>query len=367
MIETKGTAPTRRWQPGPESGCGGPRRYQVLLHNDDYTTMEFVVMILMTVFHTSESEAVRTMMQVHQQGVGVAGVYSCEVAETKVAKVCAAGPPERVSPALHHGAGNDMIIAKELQVAFSVAVQEALRRRHDLVSLEHLLFALTGDARGSEILEHCGADVEELRGELEAYLEEHGGGARGRRVRAGADRGRDPGAAARRRPRASARARRRSTPATCWRPCTRRTRAHARLPAPGPGGGAAGRPQLHLPRRQQTSSKAAGPPGGAGRGREEEAGDGAPARHKDPLAAFTTDLVARAAAGRIDPLIGRAEELERTIQVLCRRRKNNPVFVGEAGVGKTAMAEGLALAIHARGGARDAGRTPRSTPWTWGR
>jgi len=66
----------------------------------------------------------------------------------------------------------------------------------------------------------------------------------------------------------------------------------------------------------------------------------------DPLEAFATDLVARAAAGQIDPLIGRALELERMIQVLCRRRKNNPLLVGEPGVGKTALAEGLALRIH---------------------
>ena len=66
----------------------------------------------------------------------------------------------------------------------------------------------------------------------------------------------------------------------------------------------------------------------------------------DPLEAFATDLVARAAAGHIDPLIGRALELERMIQVLCRRRKNNPLLVGEPGVGKTALAEGLALRIH---------------------
>ena len=57
--------------------------------------------------------------------------------------------------------------------------------------------------------------------------------------------------------------------------------------------------------------------------------------------------IARAAAGQIDPLIGRALELERMIQVLCRRRKNNPLLVGEPGVGKTALAEGLALRIHA--------------------
>ena len=69
-------------------------------------------------------------------------------------------------------------------------------------------------------------------------------------------------------------------------------------------------------------------------------------RPTDPLEAYATDLVARAAAGQIDPLIGRALELERMIQVLCRRRKNNPLLVGEPGVGKTALAEGLALRIH---------------------
>jgi ATP-dependent Clp protease ATP-binding subunit ClpA len=66
----------------------------------------------------------------------------------------------------------------------------------------------------------------------------------------------------------------------------------------------------------------------------------------DPLQAYASDLVARAAAGQIDPLIGRALEVERMIQVLCRRRKNNPLLVGEPGVGKTALAEGLALRIH---------------------
>jgi ATP-dependent Clp protease ATP-binding subunit ClpA len=66
---------------------------------------------------------------------------------------------------------------------------------------------------------------------------------------------------------------------------------------------------------------------------------------RDPLEAFATDLVERAARGEIDPLIGRASELERMVQVLCRRRKNNPLLVGEPGVGKTALAEGLALRI----------------------
>lgn len=65
----------------------------------------------------------------------------------------------------------------------------------------------------------------------------------------------------------------------------------------------------------------------------------------DPLQAYTTDLIERAAKAKIDPLIGRENEVKRTIQILCRRRKNNPVYVGDPGVGKTAIAEGLALKI----------------------
>jgi ATP-dependent Clp protease ATP-binding subunit ClpA len=75
-------------------------------------------------------------------------------------------------------------------------------------------------------------------------------------------------------------------------------------------------------------------------------GDQAPPPQADPLEAFAANLMTRAANGQIDPLIGRRLELERMIQVLCRRRKNNPLLVGEPGVGKTALAEGLALRIH---------------------
>lgn len=64
-----------------------PRRFRVLLHNDDYTTMEFVVMVLMTAFYHPEPEAVRIMLQIHERGVGVAGVYSYEVAESRMEKV----------------------------------------------------------------------------------------------------------------------------------------------------------------------------------------------------------------------------------------------------------------------------------------
>jgi len=74
-------------------------------------------------------------------------------------------------------------------------------------------------------------------------------------------------------------------------------------------------------------------------------GDQKTKKQKDPLEVYTSDLVKRAEQGKIDPLIGRKIEMERTLQVLCRRRKNNPIYVGDPGVGKTAMAEGLALRI----------------------
>src|SRR5690606_7776503 len=89
---------------------------------------------------------------------------------------------------------------------------------------------------------------------------------------------------------------------------------------------------------------------GEGEPAQSQDGEGKPeggeGEHKgDALAEFASNLNEQALAGRIDPLVGRAEEVERTIQVLCRRRKNNPLYVGEAGVGKTALAEGLARRI----------------------
>ncbi|MBE0618615.1 MAG: ATP-dependent Clp protease adaptor ClpS [Proteobacteria bacterium] len=70
-----------------KGAAGRPPLYRVLLHNDDYTTMEFVVLVLVSVFHRTESEAVQIMLHVHRKGVGVAGVYPWEIAESRVAKV----------------------------------------------------------------------------------------------------------------------------------------------------------------------------------------------------------------------------------------------------------------------------------------
>ncbi len=87
-------------------------------------------------------------------------------------------------------------------------------------------------------------------------------------------------------------------------------------------------------------STPAGQPDGSGQPAGGETG--VPSTSSDPLQAYCVNLTEKAQRGELDPLIGRADELQRTIEVLCRRRKNNPVFVGDPGVGKTALAEGLA-------------------------
>ena len=85
-------------------------------------------------------------------------------------------------------------------------------------------------------------------------------------------------------------------------------------------------------------------PGSRGVEAGAESGENGEAK-ADPLAQYTVELTARAREGKIDPLVGRVTELDRAVEVLCRRRKNNPLFVGDPGVGKTALAEGLALRI----------------------
>ena len=82
-----------------------PPMYKVLLHNDDYTTMEFVVQVLQSVFHKPPAEATQIMLHVHRNGIGVAGVYTYEVAETKVARRRGAGAPARVPAQVHDGRG----------------------------------------------------------------------------------------------------------------------------------------------------------------------------------------------------------------------------------------------------------------------
>ncbi len=235
------------------------------------------------------------------------------------------------------------MITRELEMTFNAAVREAERRRHDLVCLEHILLAMLSDARAVEILRACGADLTILKKELDKFLNAMDAVPEGQKLD--------------------------MEQTVAVTRVMRRAAIHVQSAGKkeidaGDVIAAMYREQdsqaVYLLQQQGVSrldvldyiSHGIAKTGGEGTvipdtdDDEREAGARGGGAPKDALAAFTVNLVERAAAGKIDPLIGRAHELERTIHVLCRRRKNNPVFVGEAGVGKTAIAEGLALAIH---------------------
>ena len=234
-----------------------------------------------------------------------------------------------------------MRLSRTLETTLTQAIREARRRRHEFLCLEHVLLALLDDEAVAEVLRACGGEVPAIRRDLERYLDEQ----------------------------------MESLPPGDERPpqqtlgfqrVLQRAAAHVQ---------SAGKDEIEgrhllIAMFREADTHAAwllnhhgitrldvityvshGIPKVPTGSEPQPAGDdddadegGAPA--KDPLSSFTENLVAKAAAGKIDPLIGRARELERTMHVLCRRRKNNPVFVGDPGVGKTAMVEGLALQIH---------------------
>ena len=239
------------------------------------------------------------------------------------------------------------MLTRELEETLSYAVDEAVKHKHEYVTLEHLLFALLEDNAARDILFNCGAKVEELGKSLEEYfrdtLEKMPDGVQLM-------------------PELTA--------------TFQNTIQYAILQAEG-----SGQPKIdggnilaalyqadqsfavYLLKQQGVTrldilnyiahgiSKIDNSIdfGGVSEGVEdeqfaEERANGGEKRKK-PLEAFTEELVKLASEGKIDPIIGRQEEIDRTIQVLCRRKKNNPLYVGEPGVGKTALAEGLALKI----------------------
>jgi ATP-dependent Clp protease ATP-binding subunit ClpA len=227
-----------------------------------------------------------------------------------------------------------------LQAAF----REAVARRHAYVTVEHLLYALLHDDRGAEILRHAGAQIQVLKEALDRFFAE--------------DLERVPGDEPFE-----------SRQTLAFHRVLRHAIVHcegAEKPEVDAGDVIASLFQepdsfaVTLLRSQEvsrldvvryishgasklTGTRGAGAPSPAGG----EIGAGEPGEvSADPLAAYAVDLTARAAAGKLDPLIGRGPELDRITQILARRRKNNPIFVGETGVGKTALAEGLALRIH---------------------
>ena len=227
-----------------------------------------------------------------------------------------------------------------LELVLNVAYREAAARQHTHLTLEHLLYAIAHDPEGEKILKACGSDLPALRHALDEFigtLEQFARGTRGRepdqtlafqRVlqtavlhvqSAGKDEVRfgDMLAAILQQPNSYAAELLQSQDVTRLDVLNYISHGISKVPAGDPDS-----PDAE--------------PATAG---TDDSGT-APAR--DPLAAFAVNLTVRARSGQLDPLIGRTDELQRALEILCRRRKNNPVFVGEAGVGKTALAEGLA-------------------------
>jgi ATP-dependent Clp protease ATP-binding subunit ClpA len=238
------------------------------------------------------------------------------------------------------------MITKELEKAFNAATEEALSRRHEYITLEHLLYALLDDPVASEVLVGCGADLDRLRRELEEFFDQH-------YVPVPPDRSFVPQKTATLLRvveyavlQAQSSQREEIDGGHMLAAFYQAERSHAVFLLKK-----AGIAKLDVLNMISHGITKDGLPIDDSEPEIEYLEsdveqDEAKAPSRDPLAAFTVDLIARAAAGHIDPLIGRSLELERTIQILCRRRKNNPIYVGEPGVGKTAIAEGLALKIH---------------------
>jgi len=239
------------------------------------------------------------------------------------------------------------MFSPSLEVVLTVAYREASARRHTHLTLEHLLYALAHDPDGERILAACGADLPQLRRDLDKFLDDH--------------------------IEQFSRGQQKEPEQTM---AFRRVLQTAVLHVQSAGRQEVQSGDVLAATLQQSKSYAAQllsaqgvsrldvleyithgiskiPPSSGGGGEPEtgpgdaEAGSGerGGSTARDPLSAYATNLTERAKAGALDPLIGRSNELQRTLEILCRRRKNNPVFVGDAGVGKTALAEGLATRL----------------------
>ncbi|MBU4288460.1 MAG: AAA family ATPase, partial [Proteobacteria bacterium] len=232
------------------------------------------------------------------------------------------------------------MISKELSTTLGFAVREAKKRRHEYVCIEHLLYAILYNNSGKEIIESCGGSVENLNNVLEDFLSKNletipEGDEYVLQQTVGFQR------------------------------VIQRAVNHARSAEKSEVSvsdmlasmfqekdsyavyflnreGIVRFDVLNYISHDITNFPFRDRGGGLAKTEKEEK-----KKSSDFLEVFTIDLVKRASEGKIDPLIGRKLELERTIQVLCRRNKNNPVYVGDPGVGKTAMAEGLANKIYA--------------------
>jgi len=231
------------------------------------------------------------------------------------------------------------MIAQELEVSLHMAFVEARQKRHEFITVEHLLLSLLDNPSAAEVLRACAANVEELRKELTSFIAEHT-------------------------PTVTGTDEIDTQPTLGFQRVIQRAILHVQSSGKKEVTGANvlvaifGEKDSHavyfLQRQGVTrldvvnfiSHGITKSPQSVTRGEAEQAEQ----EQESPasggaLENFAQNLNALALLGKIDPLIGRDKELERVIQTLCRRRKNNPLLVGEAGVGKTAIAEGLARRI----------------------
>ncbi len=245
------------------------------------------------------------------------------------------------------------MLSRNLEQTLHRALSLASERRHEYATLEHLLLGLADDNDASTVLRACGVDLDKLRTDLGEFLDKDLSGL-------ATDRPGDPKPTAgfqRVVQRAAIHVQssgrdevtganvlvalfsERESHAVYFLQLQDMTRldavnfiSHGIAKAPG--------------RSQQRPVQGSGPNGGGGGdGHEQERDEKPSRRNQDALSNYCVNLNKKAMAGKIDPLIGREQEVERTIQILCRRTKNNPLYVGDPGVGKTAIAEGLAKRI----------------------
>jgi ATP-dependent Clp protease ATP-binding subunit ClpA len=233
------------------------------------------------------------------------------------------------------------MITKELQATLELAADEAIKRRHEFLTLEHLLYALLMDKVAKDVIYNCGGDLELLRRDLEDFFKENI-----QPLPRGVDRYPEQTAAFERvlnraMEQAEASSQEKIDGGNILAALFGESHSHAKYLLEKQG--ITRLDILNYISHGISKVDEFGEPLPLG---DEEDDESTARAMRDPLKAFASNLIERAAEGGIDPLIGRSAELERTIQVLCRRRKNNPLYVGDPGVGKTAIAEGLALKIH---------------------
>lgn len=231
------------------------------------------------------------------------------------------------------------MVSRPLEVVINKAVAEAKRRRHEFVSLEHMLWALCQDAQVADIISRCGGKPQQIMESVESFL-----AAEMMPIVGGGDINPSPTVGFQRVIQRAAwhvqtAEKKEITPVNVFVALYSERDSHAVFFLEN----------AHITRLDVVSyiSHGVSKPGNR-RGKAETDGERSEEAGHSPLETYTVNLTAKAAEGKIDPLIGRQPEIDRLIQILSRRRKNNPLLVGDAGVGKTALVEGLALKVHKR-------------------